>query len=120
MNSQCCLNKCHAPGRSPLNQSIFGVLALIFPSIISHSFSFLSLVLACIDLADQWPFGEAIISDHSDTMFCITQHTSPCLSKCLFSYPKCIAYITHVPVSLFLGVCGQLHTYVYIMYKVLN
>ena len=70
MNSQCCLKAFHALGKSPLDQSIFGVLpAEEFPSM----FFVISLKLFSDSLLELGDFRLGVNSSYSDTMLCSQQ-----------------------------------------------
>ena len=86
MNSQCCLKLFHALGKSPLDQSIFGVLpAEEFPSIF---FAF-SLRLYLDSLSKLGGFLLGVNSTYSDTMLCTRQ------TYAMLSQPR--AFIPIVP-----------------------
>ena len=71
MNSQCCLKAFRALGKSPLDQSSFGVLpAVECPSIVFA----ITLKLYSDSLSKLGGFCLGVNSSYSDTMLCTRQH----------------------------------------------
>ena len=97
MNSQYCLKAFHALGKSPLDQSIFGVLpAEEFPSI----FFVISLKLYT-DSLELRDFHLGVNSSYSDTMLCTQQRLRHVVTTLCFYYPSCLsihddAYMTAI------------------------